>query len=428
MPKRRGRGEGSIFRRKSDGLWVGQIETGVDDAGNRIRKTVYGSTKKEVQDELMKLQQGRAAGDLLADVPLRQFIDQWLPSIKAKVEARTWERYEQHCRLHLKKLIGHYKVKQLTGLHVTQMYQRMAEDGDSASCQRRVGKCLRQIMASAVRWRLIQFNPAKEAPLPRANKAEIRPLDVEQVTKFLDAVKNDRHFALYVTAIDTGMREGELWALGWSDIDLEAGVISVTKSLAEVKSAMVLKQPKSRGGRRSVRISQSTVEVLKAHRAKMEAEGLTTAPTVGAKAQGLTGAPVFCGPTGGYLRRRNFHRDSFQPAIRRANELIEKEAKARGVEPVLLPRFRFHDLRHTCATLLLLLDENPKVVAERLGHSKINLTLDTYSHIVPSLQKRAADKIGQVLGDILNKQSSDLATVRLQKPENEEPEGKRREP
>src|SRR5262249_52013039 len=212
-------------------------------------------------------------------------------------------------------------------------------------------------------------NPAMKVRKPKAKKPEMTLLDPAQVRAFLRTARSDRLFALYLTALDSGPRPGELFALLWPDIDLEGRYLTITKSLEEISGALRVKETKSAKSRRRIDLSADTAAALAEHRKAMLAEGHIA-------------GPVFCDTQGGYLRNSNLRKNSFVPIL----------AKAK------LPRVRLYDLRHTCATLLLLADVPAKVVSERLGHSSITLTLDTYSHVLPTMQRQAADLMGQILG------------------------------
>jgi len=205
--------------------------------------------------------------------------------------------------------------------------------------------------------------------------------DLDQVARFLDAARTDRLFALYVLALDSGMRQGELFALHWTDFDFASGSVLVQRSLEEINGHHRLKETKSAKGRRRIPLSRFTLDALNEHRKRMLADGYMS-------------GPVFCNTDGGFLHKANVLRRSFWPIITNAN----KEAKQQNTEPALLPEIRFHDLRHTCATLLLLAGENPKVVSERLGHASIELTLNCYSHVLPTMQQGAAAKMNAILG------------------------------
>lgn len=194
-------------------------------------------------------------------------------------------------------------------------------------------------------------------------------LTADQVETLLSTTKDNRLHALYAVAIGTGTRQGEIFGLHWSDIDLAAATIMVRRTLCEVKGRLFTSEPKTAKGRRRIDLPAIVVAALFEHRKQMLAEGLAAAKW------------GFCNIAGGPLRRSHFHRQHYKPLLKKAK----------------LPYVRFHDLRHTSATLLLAAGVHPKVVQERLGHSQISVTLDTYSHILPSMQVEAAARLDQVL-------------------------------
>ena len=219
--------------------------------------------------------------------------------------------------------------------------------------------------------RLIGHNPATDVPKPKAVKREMKCLDATQAKAFLEAAKADRLYALYALWLASAAREGELFALAWTDVDFDGRSVSISKSLEEIDGKHRVKDVKTAKGRRRIALPTFAVDALSEHRRAMLAEGHYRAD-----------GPVFCSPDGGFLRRSNVLRRSFQPILKRAG----------------LPIIRPYDLRHTAATLLLLANESPKVVSERLGHSTTTLTMDTYSHVLPGMQERAADKLQAVIG------------------------------
>lgn len=193
-------------------------------------------------------------------------------------------------------------------------------------------------------------------------------LTPEQVNALLMAAREDRFYALYVLAVTTGLRQGELLGLQWSDVALEGAALHVRHALHELAGRLWLDQPKTTKARRTVDLSAVAVVALRQHYKRMLAE--RNPPEF-----------VFCDTHGGLVRKSNLIRRSFLPLLKRAG----------------LPRIRFHDLRHTAATLLLLQGVHPKVVQERLGHSQISITLDTYSHVLPSMGRGAAAKLDALL-------------------------------
>ena len=203
---------------------------------------------------------------------------------------------------------------------------------------------------------------------PRVAKKEMKTYTPEQVATLLNAADGHRLGALFVLAVASGMRQGELFGLHWPDFDLEGAVVSVQRGGEEMGNTFTLTEPKSAKGRRRIDLPTVAVKAMWSHKARMLAEGH------------LDG-PVFCDRNGGYLRKSNFIRQVFKPLLRKAG----------------LPEIRFHDLRHTNASLFLAQGVHAKVVQERLGHAQIALTLDTYSHILPTLQRDAAARLDSVL-------------------------------
>jgi integrase len=217
----------------------------------------------------------------------------------------------------------------------------------------------------------LPYNPARDAdkPVPAGNAA-VRALDPDEVARFRAAAREGRLYALYVLWLDSGAREGELFALTWGDVDWQGGAVRIVRSLEEYKGRLELKDVKTKGSRRRVVLSAFSLDALAEHRKAMLAEGHYRAD-----------GPVFCAPAGGWLRKSNLRRRSFDVTLRRAG----------------LPHFRPYDLRHSTATMLLLSQESPKVVSERLGHSTVRMTLDTYSNTLPGMQERAAAKLDAIL-------------------------------
>jgi integrase len=386
--KRRGRGEGAVFQR-ADGQWVGSISLGYGADGKRNRKVAYGSSKKEVQEKLRQLQ-ANVDGDTgdAERQTVEAYLGRWLQVVKPSVEPATYVPYRRHClgirrgekknrrgskgtrsAECIAKHLGPIKLAKLRRAHVEQFYADLLTAGVSAAQCRKIGTTLTIALNAAVESKLIPYNPAAGVRKPKAQKCEMHVLDLDQVAAFFEEAAKDRLHALYITALDTGMRPGELFALEWPDIDLEGGFLSVRRSLEEIDGQLRIKDVKTPKARRRIHLAPQTVAALHEHRKRMLAEGHVA-------------GPVFCDTKGGYLRNANLRQNSFKPILKRAG----------------LPSIRLYDLRHTCATLLLLADEPAKVVSERLGHSTVTLTLDTYSHVLPTMQQRAAEKMGKILG------------------------------
>jgi integrase len=368
--KRRGRGEGSIFERE-DGQWVGSISLGYDGQGRRRRPTVYGDTKAEVIEKLRALQ--NETGHLPAEVKqltVGQYLKAWLEEIKASRKHTTHDRYSLLVDRQMIPHIGTMKLVKVSTLHVEQFFTDLRQAGESDWTVHHVAVVLGTAMKTAVRKGLLLVNPLSMVTKPRLPKSETTFWDQAQARTFLAAAEGDRLFALYPLAFTTGMREGEMFGLQWPDIDFAQGFLTVRRLLEEVRGKFALRDPKTDPSRRRIDLPHLALQALADHRKAMLAEGQDM--------QGL----VFCDTDGGPLRRSNVARRSFFKIIARAG----------------LPKIRFHDLRHSAASLLLAAGENPKVVQERLGHSRIETTLNIYSHVVPTMQQEAARKLDRLLG------------------------------
>jgi integrase len=367
--KRRGRSEGSLYQR-SDGMWVGAMSLGYDQAGKHKRRVVYGKTKKEAQQKLDKLKQD-AAGGMMVE-PTRQtveaYLKQWLESARPTIRKNTHRSYEGIIRNHVSPHIGTIPLSKLTPAGIQGLYSAMERSGASPRVRHLTHAVLRRALKQAVRWNLIPRNPCDAVSPPRVARTTMKVLDTTEAGRLLAAAAGDRFEALFVMALATGLRQGELFGLQWTDFDLTAGTLFVQRQLEEVNGKHTLTEPKSAKGRRRVDLPAVAVQAMWEHKARMLAEGH------------LDG-PVFCNTAGGFLRKSNFIRQVFKPLLKKAG----------------LPDIRFHDLRHTSATLLLAQGVHPKVVQERLGHSQISLTLDTYSHVLPSMGQEAAAKLDAVL-------------------------------
>ena len=198
-------------------------------------------------------------------------------------------------------------------------------------------------------------------------------LTPEQVSRFLEAAKNDPWYALFLTAVTTGMRPGEYLALQWKDINFETRTLSVKRTVTPKGE---FQEPKTARSRRSIRLLPSVIQALRSHRIHQAEWRLKQGEAY------VNKDLVFASETGQPLNERNLVNRHFKPILRAA-----------GLPETL----RLYDLRHTCATLLLAAGENPKVVSERLGHASVTLTLDTYSHVLPDMQQAAADKLEALL-------------------------------
>ncbi len=402
--RRRGNGEGSIYQ-SADGRWVGRITVGYDALGKRRRRAVYGWTKREVQEKLARLQSQKLEGTLgeLCKLSVAAFLTRWLDdSARPTIRATTHANYKGVINNHIAPRIGGVPLAKLTPAHVQGLYAELERSGASTYTCQLAHAVMHRAFKQAVKWGMVPRNVCDAVDPPRVAKVDIHPLSPEQVTVLL-AAANDSNLrwcetceslachdadgctqcghrkptvgapvrleALYVLAVTSGMRLGELFALQWPNVDLGGGTVAVRHTLSELNGKQTLAEPKTAKSRRRVDLGVMAVNALHEHRKSMLAEGHGSVPW------------VFCNSRGGSLRRSHFHHQDFKPLLMRAG----------------LPDIRFHDLRHTAATLLLSQGVHPRIVQERLGHSQIGVTMDTYSHVLPSMQREAAGKLDALL-------------------------------
>ena len=364
--RRRGNGEGSIYQR-SGGRWCATISLAYSTNGRRKRQTVYGKTKREAQEKLARLQSLKLDGMLCepSKLTVSAFLDHWLEdAARPTIRQTTYASYGGIIRNHLKPRIGKIVLSKLTPAHVQGLYSAMERNGASPRLRQLVPATLRRALKQAVRWNMIPRNVCDAVDPPRIERKDITPLTAEQAGLLLRAAEGDRIQALYVLAVTTGMRLGELLGLQWSNTNLKKGTLSVCHTLVEVDGILTLSEPKTAKSRRSIDLPKMAVDALWEHKRIQLAEG-----------HGASSF-VFCNTQGTPLRRSHLHRRSFKPLLELAG----------------LPRIRFHDLRHTAATLMLTEGIHAKVVQERLGHSQISVTLDIY----PTMQKDAAATIDRL--------------------------------
>jgi integrase len=357
---------------------VGSLNLGWQD-GRRRRKSFYGQTRREVAEALAKAQRDVQLGLAVARderQTLAAFIDRWLlESAGPSTRPKTRQGYAVIVSRHLVPSLGRIPLAKLAPDHVQAMLNSKLAAGSSPQTVRNIHAVLRRALHQAHRWGLVQRNVATLVDLPKAVRYEAPAITPEQARAILSAVNGDRLEALVTLTIATGLRQGEALALRWSDIDLDAGSLTVRRALTRVGGEVRFDEPKTARSRRTVAVPMSVVGVLRQHR-KIQAEEQLWA---GSRWQehGLVfttsiGTPM----VGGDVTKR------FQALLAAA----------------ALPRLRFHDLRHGCASLLLAQGVHPRVVMEQLGHSTITLTMNVYSHVIPALQRDAADRMEAMLG------------------------------
>ncbi len=385
MAKKRGNNEGSIYRRKN-GTWAAQYT--VWTAEGRKRRSVSGKTRAEVSRKLTEAMADRDSGLLCDAGKLRigEYLDRWLAdSVKGTVKETTYANYAYIIHKHISPALGHVKLKALAPAHIRGFYGEKARTNLSAATVKKMHVVLRKALSQAVSDGLVPRNAADGVKPPRVSAPgeEIKPLGSEECATFLEASRGERLEALYVLAVHCGLREGELLTLRWEDVYLEAArpalLVRRTLTRGEDGRGWVVGASTKSGKGRRVRLTRQAVTALKDHRKLQLEERMRLAGLW--QDQGL----VFASETGSLLNPSNLRNRSF------------KRIKTRsGVREDL----RFHDLRHTCATLLLGEGVNVKVVSEMLGHASITITLNTYAHVLPDMQDSAADAMEAALGAI----------------------------
>ena len=371
---RRGRGEGGITKR-GDGRWMGQADLGWQD-GKRRRKSLYGRTKSEVQAKLRETLHRKAHG--MPPVPEQEtvgtFLRRWLDIKKEGVRQRTWTRYEQIVRAHLLPNLDRIRLAQLTPQDVAECLRRVKVSG-SAYMARGARDVLRTALNQALRWELVSRNVAVLTDPPRHRTREITPLTPRQAGTLLAAVAGHRLEALITVALGLGLRQGEALGLRWEeDVDLEAGQLSVRQTLVRAGREPRFEEPKTDRSRRTITMPGVVAAALRRHRTRQLEEQLAAGPEW--RQSGL----VFTTPIGTPIDRGRLH-GTFKAILRSAG----------------LPDIRYHDLRHTAATLLLVQGVDMRTIMATLGHSRISQTMDLYAHMMPTLRDHAAEQMDAIL-------------------------------
>ena len=375
--RKRGRGEGSIYQR-ADGRWCASVRLG-RRGGKPVRKVVYGSTRQEAQAKLAKLLARYHVGENIVPerMKLGQFLDWWLDTCVApSTRPRTLESYSYIVRVHLKPALGEIELAKLGPEHV----QRFITDKLKARAKPRLvaymHRVLNMALGRAVKFEYVARNVAKLVEPPRVERKRVEPLNPEEARRLTEACENHPQGALVALALGCGLRKGEILGLKWSDLDLEKGVAQVRRQVVRIKgSGLVEQAPKSERSRRVVALPTFVVRALRAHRKRQ----LEVRLLAGSRWQEK--GYVFTTGIGTPLDEA------------RVSRVFRQLLRAAG-----LPRKRFHDLRHTAASLLLASGIHPRVVMEILGHSQFSFTMDTYSHVMPPAVREAAEKLDRLLG------------------------------
>lgn len=371
--KKRANHEGAVYQ-TDEGRWRAEVRL-PNGKTKYFQAPTQAAVLAKKKDFELQLAQGLESLD--AEQPVKVFLERWLADVqKNAVRTSTYESYEQVLRKRVYPRIGNLKLSKVTGQHLQALYSELQKEGYSPASVVRTHSILHKAFKQALMWRIIVRNPADEVSRPRIPRHEMKTLDVEQVRALVEAASSQLWRALFALAGTHGLRRGEALATRWRDIDLVEGSLSVVRTLHHPKGGgYEFSEPKTKNGRRKIRLAQHVLKELRAHRTEQLEHRLAAGEFW--VDEDLVFANEFGRPLGEDKVTENFHR-----ALERAE----------------LPRIRFHDLRHTAATVMMSLGVHAKMVQETLGHGNVGITLDIYSHVTPDMQQDAVEKLNQRYG------------------------------
>ena len=379
MARKRKAGDGTVRQRK-DGRWEGRIVIGYDDNSYPKTKNVLAKTKKECVEKLQKLKEecgGRKPEKVRPEMPFGDWLTYWYENhSKPKIRPTTQETYESRIRLHIIPEIGSIPLNKLTQNDLQQFYGRLKKSGrkrytdkyGEGLSDRMVRMChatCRSALEKAVQDGLIRVNPAIGCKLPPKKAREMQVLTREELQRFLIQAKFEGYYEVFLLDLATGLRRGELMALQWDDLNFKTGVLNVNKQVYDVRGQLQLSTPKTKNSVRKIVLPPAVVAVLREYKKTVDSRWMFPSPV-----------KEDCPITPGVVRRRL--------------QLILEHAGCKHV--------RFHDLRHTFATLALENGMDVKTLSAMLGHVSAVTTLDIYTHITGDMQRAAAASIDRSIG------------------------------
>jgi len=365
---------------KSKGVFLVRIET----RKNGKRETLFSRTvrgKKTDADKLLTQKKAELdKGVLVKDekLTLNEYLDKWIKIIKPRVTEQTFNSYETMLRVYIRPHIGEFKLSDIKIMTVQKVYSEMQEKGFAPRTIRYAHAVFSMALSKAVEWGNIVVNPCDYAELPRLSRKETKAFSPEQAKQFLEFAKDNRHGLIFEFALATGMRPEEYLGLKWTDINFERCTATVQRAVVWIKgSGYKFTETKTAKSRRTIPLPKSILPKLREHKRKQTEHRFE----LGSHYENHN--LVFANEIGRPHHYRNLTQRHYEKILKKAE--LDKLG------------FVLYSLRHSCATLLLSAGENPKVVAERLGHSSVKMTLDTYSHVLPDMQQSATDKLETML-------------------------------
>lgn len=376
--RRRANGEGSVFQR-ADGRWCGAMYVTESD-DRRVRRRVYGRTRREAEDKLLELRRKDESGIPIpsSKLTLERFLREWLSQIVApRVRPNTLAHYTFHIDKYLVPDLGQRQLGKLSAREVRLYLDSLGRAGRGVRTIRYVHATLRAALEDAVREELIEKNVAKLVRPPSAPRADRHPLTVDEVKVLFRQTRKDRLHALLVVIALLGLRRSEVLGLRWEDVDLDAGTLTVNQGLHRVGGQLQVMPTKTARSRRTLPLPEVVVEVLREHRDRQEKERVDLAE------QWPSSGFVFTTPIGTPIDPDN------------CSKFVQASLKAAGVRKV-----RMHDFRHGCVSVLLALGVPPRIVMEIAGHSALEMTMNVYAHVSLDDKREALNRLGDLFDEV----------------------------
>jgi integrase len=367
---RRGRGEGSVYFVERRNEWCASVSFGIDDNGRRQRRTYYAPSKVQAL-QLLNDARLRAGAELSSrsNVSFKEFVSGWLEREVKPNRRATTARYYQVIVDRVMPTLGRKRMAEISTADIERTIAAVRELSSSTMAAKARGT-LRRIFKRALAVGAVTVNPVEATEAPRVAKSQMQFLTAKQVQKLFKAARGQRMGPLVVLLAATGLRLGEALALTWADVDLRTRTLKVTKTLQDDMGPLVVVEPKTATGRRTVHFGTTAVDALRERRRAAQSEGFAGSRD-----------PVFPTTAGTYQRRKNLHTRFWRPLLTKAK----------------LPTIRLHDLRHTSASLSLAAGSDPRTISERLGHADAGFTMRTYAHSVKHLHQEDAIGIDRLL-------------------------------